>query len=282
MPITNAPQKAIVATTCVLLVVLFMTVKFFTSQPTIVVPDWHAYYLHNDIIGPCSTVYLDVGSNRGVTVRKLYEPDLYPNALMHRFFDVAFGPVDGRRTGSVCAYMVEPNPKHSSRLTEIAACYTKQGWPTKYLHRGISNFDGTTKIRTLDGSQEEDWGAHLSSGEQTWQVAHQDETYTEHDVKVTSFLTLYDELELKGKRVLMKMDIEGSEYGVLAQMAKAGLLCADRVEAITIEFHKGGGYNLRDLISTVKVLDPECKQYTSILDLDDESYLHDGPPLPCT
>ena len=48
----------------------------------------------------CQLVYLDMGTNRGIQIRKLFEPDLYPNAHVHSLFDKHF-PRNTR--GSVCA-----------------------------------------------------------------------------------------------------------------------------------------------------------------------------------
>ena len=40
-----------------------------------------------NILDGCYHVYLDVGSNIGVQVRKLYEPRKYPDAYVHEIFD---------------------------------------------------------------------------------------------------------------------------------------------------------------------------------------------------
>ena len=45
----------------------------------------------------CYHVYLDVGSNRGNQVRKLFEPEKYQNASAIQIFDKYFGPVKHRR-----------------------------------------------------------------------------------------------------------------------------------------------------------------------------------------
>ncbi len=45
----------------------------------------------SSLLDGCYHVYLDVGSNVGVQVRKLYEPELYPQAAVKPVFDEAFG-----------------------------------------------------------------------------------------------------------------------------------------------------------------------------------------------
>ena len=63
----------------------------------------------------CYHVYLDVGSNIGVQVRKLFEPHLYPKAKVQKIFDHFFGPIE-LRSESVCAVGFEPNPNHTTYL----------------------------------------------------------------------------------------------------------------------------------------------------------------------
>ena len=41
--------------------------------------------------GVCKHLYLDVGTNIGVQIRKLYQPELYPNASSLRLFTDVFG-----------------------------------------------------------------------------------------------------------------------------------------------------------------------------------------------
>ena len=44
-----------------------------------------------NILDGCYHVYLDVGSNTGVQVRKLYQPEHFPNAGIINHFRLAFG-----------------------------------------------------------------------------------------------------------------------------------------------------------------------------------------------
>ena len=45
----------------------------------------------SNILDGCYHVYLDVGSNIGVQVRKLYQPAYYPGAWALKVFQEAFG-----------------------------------------------------------------------------------------------------------------------------------------------------------------------------------------------
>lgn len=70
-------------------------------------------------------MYLDVGTNLGVQIRKLYEPQLYPNAKVLALFDKYF-PIGIRN--SVCTFGFEPNPLHRSKLAQLSKRYNAQGW----------------------------------------------------------------------------------------------------------------------------------------------------------
>ena len=66
----------------------------------------------------CRHVYLDVGTNVGVQIRKLFEPALYPKAqASHEVFERFFG--SPRERCQVCAIGVEPNPHHRMRLSAL-------------------------------------------------------------------------------------------------------------------------------------------------------------------
>ena len=74
----------------------------------------------------CRYVYLDVGSNIGIQIRKLFEPAKYPEASVHKIFDEYFGNLSHRNRAGVCAVGFEPNPNHAKylqgKLFYIAIC----------------------------------------------------------------------------------------------------------------------------------------------------------------
>ena len=61
-------------------------------------------------------MYLDIGSNVGVQVRKLYEPELYPGSSVFKIFDNAFGAPNERNYSDICTIGIEANPDHTKRL----------------------------------------------------------------------------------------------------------------------------------------------------------------------
>ena len=79
---------------------------------------------------------------------------------------------------------------------------------------------------------------------------------------------------------LVKMDIEGEEFGVLRDMVSEGLLCRNHIGTILVEFHRtpfgGNVTKFREAGKALKGLinQQSCKA-TKIVEFDDESYLHD-------
>ena len=51
---------------------------------------------NKNFLDGCRHVYLDMGTNRGIQIRKLYEPHLFPNAKVLPIFDKFFGPIGER------------------------------------------------------------------------------------------------------------------------------------------------------------------------------------------
>jgi hypothetical protein len=92
----------------------------------------------DDLLDGCRYVYFDVGSNIGVQVRKLFEPERYPNALILQHFNRNFGSPDYRRSkdSGVCAFGFEANPSHAERLKKLEKCYQKMGWRVHFFAPG--------------------------------------------------------------------------------------------------------------------------------------------------
>ena len=49
-----------------------------------------------NLLDGCYHVYIDVGTNVGIQIRKLFEPEKYPDANVHQVFDIKFGNVTER------------------------------------------------------------------------------------------------------------------------------------------------------------------------------------------
>merc|ERR1719183_2580786 len=82
-------------------------------------------YEHPDWLSSCKQIFVDLGSNIGVNVRKLYEPEKYRGAKLLPELEKAFGSVADRRKpeSGLCALGFEPNPEHQGRLAKIEDAY---------------------------------------------------------------------------------------------------------------------------------------------------------------
>ena len=98
----------------------------------------------------CTHVYLDLGSNSGVQIRKLFEPDLYTNVIKTHgvpailpVFERFFG---NNRTRDACSFGWEPNSAHTDRLADLEVLRACMHGGFVVLHVGPS-----TQRRVLTG-----------------------------------------------------------------------------------------------------------------------------------
>lgn len=234
----------------------------------------------------CTKIFLDVGSNRGTHIRKLFEAQKYPESKYLKMFDEAFGPKEMRskpfaQTG-ICAFGFEANPIWTSTLHRIEQAYRAQGWRVKmFTEQAVGNSTGTLVMWDNNHLANSDWGF---SSVKTVPDA------TEVDVPRIDFSTFIEIMHKNapsGHR-LMKMDIEGAEFSVLPRFLDKQLLCKNVVDTMTIEWHdrffegdKAHQAQRKRLESQVES-STKCSSgpSTSVKMIDDESYLNDGMPLP--
>jgi len=228
----------------------------------------------DDILRGCSSILFDLGAKKGTHVRKLFEPHKYPDAKVLKTYDKVFGDPALRRERSsktgLCAYGFEANPAHQEALQAIEKHYTRMGWSVKMIvPRIVSTVDdkevtlydvswGTSTIRVFRGAQ------HVSV----------------RTLDFPSFLRRALAARSNGVpgQVLLKMDIEGSEFEVLPVLLENGDLCTGRIDQLMAEFHPEMRKDVSESITTA-VLGHKCGGF-QVSSLDDESYLNDGKPLP--
>lgn len=255
----------------------------------------------------CYHIFLDAGANIGVHSRFLFEPDKYPDAKRaHGIFDSEFGDSSARDNRDMCAFAFEPNPKHASRHQALEEAYKQQGWRYHYIAAAVSNAEGNITFYHNHDEHNEEWGFSdhdLKTGGKAgspisipalrlsdWLMKEVHERQLPTDVQGSY---------KNGPRVVMKMDIESQEYAVLPDLMFSGSLCKT-VNTIFGEYHpwaikydqdqstgrgsltiaKGEGpKKIRDFVAFFDSF-RYCEMNTRFIELDDESYLHDGVPLP--
>ena len=110
----------------------------------------HNRIVKNDTHNPldnCYHVYLDVGTNVGIQIRKLFEPSKYPGASVHSIFDLNFGTFENRqregKKDKVCAIGFEPNFQHTADLKKLEKTYNDCGWNVKiFTETAVSDHNG--------------------------------------------------------------------------------------------------------------------------------------------
>jgi len=197
-------------------------------------------YGHPEWINSCKSIFLDLGSNIGVNVRKLYEPEKYPGAKLLPVLEKTFGTPEKRRSpeSGICALGFEPNPQHLEHLQSLESAYLAKGLHVHFYPLAAWRDDGfmslnATSKRTANPQDKNLQGAHLSMKSQTWPGSK--------DIMVrTADLSEFAKSLPPSTIQLMLMDIEGSEYETLAQMMQKNVLCQKTVNTALIEAHERG------------------------------------------
>jgi len=205
-----------------------------------------ADYDHPPWLKNCKKILLDVGSNIGVNVRKLYEPKKYDGAKLLPFFEKYFGEPAWRRTAAgksgVCALGFEPNDEHTERLQAIEKAYNDNGWHVHFYPFAAWSSEGKMALnktagdsKFLDMGDLTKRGAHLSMMQQdsTGKVSKRSLVRT---VNLADFVSSLPDATVQ----LMLMDIEGAEYDTLAQMMMDKKLCRNNVQHLLVETHNWG------------------------------------------
>eukprot|EP00443_Scrippsiella_acuminata_P127061 CAMPEP_0115690930 /NCGR_PEP_ID=MMETSP0272-20121206/62381_1 /TAXON_ID=71861 /ORGANISM="Scrippsiella trochoidea, Strain CCMP3099" /LENGTH=355 /DNA_ID=CAMNT_0003130867 /DNA_START=170 /DNA_END=1234 /DNA_ORIENTATION=+ len=235
---------------------------------------------HDDLLRGCSSILFDLGANKGTHVRKLFEPQKYPHAKVLKIYDEFFGDVAHRvgpssETG-LCAYGFEANPLHVRTLQLIEHHYLRVGWSVKFIvPKVVSTVDDKEVTLSVDRNvKHASWGTSAARG-----VIKGANHVLVRTIDFPAFLrrALAARSHDRPGRVLVKMDIEGSEFEVLPVLLENGDLCTGKIDRLLVEFHafmrKGHSF-------IHKVLNHTCGSF-SASSFDDESYLMDGRPLPC-
>ena len=244
----------------------------------------------------CFHIFLDVGANIGVHGRFLFEPEKYPESkLATQTFDEQFGAQRDNR--DFCTFEFEPNPTHVAKLNENSEAYAAMGWKYNVLNVAAGDRDGSmTFYHNLD----EEFG-EWSFGVKKWTeearsisipVIRLADWLEEHIASRKIPLKTHGEYA-GGPKVVMKMDVEGTEFVMLPDLILSGAICT--VDYMFGEFHEGAAplhfpgqdFSLEDVNQTSQLrgslLDVirssrNCKTQFSVG--DDEGYLLDGIPLP--
>ena len=133
----------------------------------------------------CDHFYFDMGTNIGIQLRKLYEPQFYPKAVVKDQFELNFGRSSRRR---VCAVGFEPNIHHTATLLALERAYQAAGFPLViFTETAISWKDEMlTFFFDLGNKDMNEWGASLvnyNASKDTMSTSN----YTVHAINAGNF-----------------------------------------------------------------------------------------------
>ena len=260
----------------------------------------------------CKHVFLDVGSNIGVHSRILYEPHLYPKLPTNRFssrkfFANRFGSEDERDNRNICIFAFEPNPAHIKRHKELERAYNALGWRYHFIHGGVGDTSSTITFYHIGkGNKKLERGFSMAKErcrkkcipEEVMVYRLSDWIDNEiHDRIIPEDTDENHSSPIVKPMVIMKMDIEMSEWIVLPDLITSGVLCRD-IDTLLIEVHLLQHKNdypihfaqhnwtlgnvearkLKEGMFGMVQRNPSCK--TELVQGDDEYYGDDGMPLP--
>jgi hypothetical protein len=238
----------------------------------------HTYFQGNEMhqqFSECRLVYLDVGSNIGVQVRKLYEPTRYPNAEVLPIFDQYFGRHRNQEK-HLCAIGFELNSAHTGRLHALETHYRDH---CNYSVRFFTETAATTQNSAIpfwsDGDVSNlEWGS--STNTPFWMRKDRRKSIVQ-SIDLAEFILR--NITPFASTIVMKIDIEGGEYQLLPRLVATGALCD--VDFVFLEQHSPDwASSQKDLYQHASALAHSgmsatgCKVRISLL--DDESFLHDA------
>jgi len=271
------------------------------------------------LLDGCYHVYLDVGSNVGIQIRKLYEPSKYEGAKIHPVFDKYFH----RRIQSlnsslpyICAVGFEPNPNHENKLKALNDAYNKCQWKVEIFSKtAVSDQKGATTFFSDHDAKNLEWGGTIIDPSlkkygqvKTSKSEEKSDAKKQNDIlliRLADFINNVvgrrklpgnvDEKILGKPSVIMKLDIEGSEVEVVEDLIMQGSL--QYIDVMMVEFHtwmakaedrKKASTILQDVITKISLLSEymafhegtEKIHHLKVLPLDDEDYYLSNFSLP--
>ena len=256
----------------------------------------------------CQHVYLDVGSNIGVQVRKLFEPQKYLDTpdrdyrhvrrgaagmKVHlvrtlRVWDEHFGPAP---RCNVCAIGLEPNPSHRARLQQVQQRLRAAGAGVLFFEAAASDRAGEAVLfgdcadvpgvagATSKAAKDCSKGATLVRPRSQ---AHSSGRRSNHSrVRLINLPHLLqyvvNRLHRVGEgtqpQVVAKVDLEGAEYGLFTALVSQAKLC--KVASYLVEWH-AMPQNSRHLSTREQIEEEGRKCQTKIQEIDDEVHGSDG------
>ncbi|KAL1498630.1 hypothetical protein AB1Y20_013943 [Prymnesium parvum] len=186
----------------------------------------------------CTHVFLDVGANRGVHVRFLTEPHLFPSSsyLSRGFFARYFGS-NFSTDPAVCAFGFEPNAAHAPRLQRLAQLYRSRGRRVEFFSLAAEASAGVvTMYNHRDDASASDWrfGTKRPSHRPVNVSAIDLGRFVRHELAGRA-LPPARGVPSQPPSIVMKLDVEGDELSIFESMIESRAIC--ELDLVTWEIH---------------------------------------------
>jgi len=198
-------------------------------------------------------VYVDVGSNVGTQVHKLYQPHICYRAPVQSLFRVF------PSRSSVCTLGIEPNPNHAQHLRKVSQGYAARGIYVTFLAALASNVDGQALFYHnkdyINGKRHNEWtgGAIKRHGNQAGVVVR--------TVDLARLVKAW-----WANPIVLKIDVEGNETTLLPWLLEKDVLC--NITGVYVDLH---GSHSRQVFSQVQSSLKSMSCPVKLLTLDDET-----------
>ena len=185
----------------------------------------------------CRAVYLDVGTNRGVQIRKLYQPLLFPNASALQQFATEFRGID---RCDVCTIGFEPNPRQWPHLQHMQGALRAAGAGVLIFPSAAGIATGSQLLTVPRADRQDPWG-DLGASVSPHAAGLEQKGQRWNTTLPTSMISLCDVVHRvrhwvpAHARILMKLDVEGSEYMLVPSLIMCHAWC--QVTRAFVEWH---------------------------------------------
>jgi hypothetical protein len=223
----------------------------------------------------CRHVYIDMGTNIGHQIRKLYEPALYPGNPTEPVFSKYFG--EAWQRDGVCAFGFEASPVHEASLQRLERAFHAWGRRVRvFTSTAVSVAEHNVTFYTDPGAAKyHEWGASLTTTTLADKKALHPVTVPAIDMACWMKMHVLSRYVPPGGQlppaVVMKSDIEEHDMAVLSHMLTSGVLCQ-------VSFVYGEHMTPEWLVAVKDILG-RANCTTGLLYMDDESGA-DNLPLP--
>ena len=179
---------------------------------------------------PCNLHYVEFGVNRGDSLEDFVNRDFRKDGGLQKALADA---LPSWHPSTTCIWGAEPNPRWTSTLRNVSDTLRPRVGRIEVATETAFFADRRTKSLTLTGSSDKNAeGATLLSS-----MLPARRHGTQHEVRGVYFVDWLRALPWPELPIVIRMDIEGSEYALLRSLAFSGLGATRRIW-VSVEWHR--------------------------------------------